>query len=87
MTLRALQAGAAFVSSIFVAALVLHVVGSDVADRAASLGVLALVATPAVALAATAVANWNRERATALLAGAVLVVLGASVLVAVWIGA
>jgi fucose permease len=82
MTLRALQAGATFVSGLFLTALVLHFIGNDVAERAASLGVLALIATPALALLATAIERWNRERATALLALTVLAVLGLAVAVA-----
>ena len=83
MTLRALQTGAAFVSSVFVTALVLHLIGSDVAERAAELGVFALVATPAFALLAAAAENWNRERATALLALTVLAVLALATAVAI----
>ena len=83
MTARALQAGAAFVSGVFVAALVLHLFGSDIADRAGSLGVAALIATPAVALLATAFEFWNKERATALLALTVLAVLGLATAVAI----
>ena len=83
MTLRALQAGAAFVSGLFVAALVLGVLGNDLAERAAGLGVVALVATPAVALLAAALENWNRERGTALLALTVLAVLGLAAAVAI----
>ena len=86
MTLRALQAGASFVIGVFISALVLHVLGSDLAERAASLGVLGLMATPAIALAATAVDRWNAERSTALLAIAVLAVLGAAAAVAWLIG-
>ena len=83
MTSHALQAGAAFVSGVFVTALVLHLVGSDIAGRAASLGVAALIATPAVALLAIAFDFWNRERATALLALTVLAVLGLATAVAI----
>ena len=83
MTLRALQAGAAFVSSVFVTALLLHLIGNDLAERAATLGVVALIATPAVALLATAFENWNRQRATALLALTVLAVLGVAAAVAI----
>jgi hypothetical protein len=83
VTLRALQAGAAFVSGLFVTALLLRVIGHDAADRAASLGVIALIATPAVAMLATAVDRWNRERPTALLALTVLAVLGLATAVAI----
>jgi hypothetical protein len=86
VTLRALQAGAAFVSSVFVTALVLHVIGSSVADRAATLGVVALIATPAVALVAITAETWNRDEPTPLLALAVLAVLGVSTAVALITG-
>ena len=65
------------------AALILHLIGSDIADRAGSLGVAALIATPAVALLATAFELWNTERATALLALTVLAVLGLATAVAI----
>ena len=83
MTLRALQAGAASVSVALVTALILHLIGSEVAEWAAVLGVVGLVSTPAVALLATALDGWNRERATALLALTVLAVLGVAVAVAI----
>ena len=83
MTLRSLQAGAAFVSGVFVSALVLHLLGHDVAERAASLGVVALIATPAFALLGAALENWARQRTTALLALAVLGVLGLATAVAI----
>ena len=83
LTQRVLQAGAIFVSGLFVTALVLHVLGSNIAERAATLGVVSLIATPAAALAASAIEHWTRERATALLALAVLAVLGVATAVAV----
>lgn len=83
MTQGVLRACAAFVSGLFVAALVLHVVGNEGAERAASLGVVALIATPALALLAIALELWNRARTTALLALAVLAVLGLATAVAV----
>ena len=85
MTVRALQAGAAFVSGLFATALVLHLLGIDVAvaERAASLGVAAMVATPAVMLLATASERWNLDRPTALLALGVLAVLGLATAVAI----
>lgn len=73
LTVRALQAGASFAISLFLGALALRVIGSEAADNAALLGVLALIATPALSLAATAAETWAGERPTALLA---LVVLG-----------
>jgi hypothetical protein len=82
VTQRALQAGAAFVSGVFITALVLHLVGNDLAERVATLGVIALIATPAVALAATAFDNWGKDRVTALLALTVLAVLAVAVAVA-----
>lgn len=74
-TVRALKSGAAFALGLFLSAIVLHVIGSDVADKAALLGVLALIATPAISLAATVFETWARERQTALLAMVVLGVL------------
>jgi hypothetical protein len=81
--LRALQAGAAFVSGLFLTALVLRALGNDLAERAAALGVLALVATPAVALLAAAFENWSRQRSTALLALTVVAVLALAAAVAI----
>jgi len=74
-TVRALQSGAAFALGLLLSAIVLRVIGSEVADNAALLGVLALIATPALSLVATAVEAWARERQTAWLAIAVLGVL------------
>lgn len=76
LTVRALRAGAAFAISLLLSAIALRVLGSDAADDAALLGVLALIATPALSLAATAIEAWARERQTAFLALVVLGVLG-----------
>ena len=86
MTLRVLRSGAAFVSGVFITALVLHVLGNDVADRAATLGVVALIATPALALLAITVETWNGDELTPLLAIAVLFVLGVSSAIAFVVG-
>lgn len=75
LTIRTLRAGAAFAGSLFMAAIVLHLVGSDVAERAALLGVMALIATPALSLAATSIETWAKDRPTALLAIVVLAIL------------
>ena len=85
LTVRALQAGAVFVIGLLAAGLVLQVLGSDVADRAATLGVFALVATPALALAATSLETWRTERTTAVLALLVLGVLAVATVVALFI--
>ncbi len=74
-TVRALQSGAAFAMALCLSAIVLHVIGSETAENAALLGVLALIATPALSLVATAFEAWARERQTALLAVVVLGVL------------
>lgn len=74
-TVRALKSGAAFALGLFLSAIALHLVGNPAADKAALLGVLALIATPAISLVATALEAWARERQTAVLALAVLGVL------------
>ena len=86
LTIRALRAGGGFAITLFLAAIVLRAVGSDIADRAAFLGIVALIATPPISLAATAVESWNRDRTTALLALCVLGVLAVAVGVALLIG-
>ena len=75
LTIRALQTGSGFAISLLLAAIALHVLGYDVAERAGFLGVVALIATPALSLAATFLETWARDRPTALLATAVLAVL------------
>jgi hypothetical protein len=85
-TVRALRTGAAFALGLSLSAIVLHVIGSAVADKAALLGVLALIATPAISLAATVFESWARERQTALLAVIVLVVLSVATGLALVIG-
>lgn len=75
LTVRALRSGSGFAVALLLSALVLHLLGSDVAGRAALLGVVALIATPALSLVATAVESWKRERTTAVLAVLVLGVL------------
>lgn len=85
-TVRALQGGAAFAMALFLSAIVLHAIGNDAADRAALLGVVALIATPALSLAATALEAWARERQTALLAIAVLGVLSVATVLALLLG-
>jgi len=82
LTIRALQMGAAFAISLLLAAIALHALGYDIAERAAFLGVVALIATPALSLAATFVESRTRERPTALLATAVLAVLAVATVVA-----
>ncbi len=83
-TVRALKSGAAFALALFLSAIALHLVGHPAADKAALLGVLALIATPAISLAATALEAWARERQTALLALAVLAVLSVATALALF---
>ncbi len=61
--------------ALFLSAIVLDVLGSDLAGRAAFLGVVAIIATPALSLAATALETWKADRPVALLAVVVLGVL------------
>ena len=75
LTIRALRAGSAFALSLFLAAIVLNLLGSDIAERAGFLGVVAIIATPAVSLVATAAEQWAHDRSIATLAVAVLGVL------------
>lgn len=86
LTIRALRTGAGFAIALFLTAVVLDALGSDIADRAAFLGIVALIATPALSLAATAFESWNRDRTTALLALGVIGVLAVAVGVALFIG-
>jgi len=86
LTIRALQTGSGFAISLFLAAIVLDFLGHDVGQRAALLGVVALIATPALALAATFLETWARDRPIALLATAVLALLGVAISVALLIG-
>jgi hypothetical protein len=86
LTIRVLQAGGAFASALFLSAIVLHVLNIDIADRAALLGILAIIGTPPLSLVATAVETRAKDRTTALLALAVLGVLAVATLVALLIG-
>jgi len=86
LTIRALRTGSGFAIALLLAGVVLHALGSDVADRAALLGVLAMIATPVLGLLATVVETWDRDRTVALLALVVVAVLAAAVGVAVFIG-
>jgi hypothetical protein len=86
LTIRILQAGGAFATALFLSAIVLQVLGSDVAERAAVLGVLAIIATPPLSLAATAVETWGKDRHVALLAAVVLAVLAVATGVALFLG-
>ena len=53
LTIRAMRTGSGFAISLLLAAIALQVLGYDIAERAATLGVVALIATPAISLAAT----------------------------------
>ena len=86
LTVRALQAGAAFSIALFLSAIVLDLIGSETANNAALLGVLALIATPALSLAATALEAWPRERQTAVLAVVILGVLSLATGLALLLG-
>lgn len=72
--------------ALFLSAIVLDVIGSDIAGRAAILGVVAIIATPAISLAATALETWKRDRPVAILAIAVLGVLTVAVALALVLG-
>jgi hypothetical protein len=85
LTVVALRAGALVVSAVFVIALALQLLANPLADQVAMVGVLVLIATPAAALAATAIENRGVERATTLLALAVLAVLGVAIAVAIYV--
>ena len=86
LTVRALRAGSAFALALFLSAIVLHVLGSAIAESAALLGVVAIIATPALALLATAAEQWARDRSIATLAVAVVGVLTVATGVALLIG-
>jgi hypothetical protein len=69
--------------AVFAAALVLHFIGlAPEAATVAWIGVLVVIATAPLALLATAAETFRADRTTALLAVAVLVVLGAATVVA-----
>jgi len=84
-TVRALRAGSAFALALFLSSIVLDLLGSDIAERAALLGVVAIIATPAISLLATAAEQWSRDRQTATLAVAVIGVLAAATGLALFI--
>jgi len=86
LTIRALRTGSAFAVTLLLAAVVLNALGSDIADRAALLGVVAMIATPVLGLLATVAESWNRARTVAWLALAVVAVLAVAVVVALFIG-
>ena len=86
LTIRALRAGSAFALALFLSAIVLDLLGNEIADRAAYLGVVAIIATPVLALLATTVEQWLRERSIALLALAVVGVLTVASGIALFIG-
>ncbi len=72
--------------ALLLSAMALRLLAIDTADDAALLGVLALIATPALSLAATALEAWARDRQTALLAVVVLAVLSLAAGVALVLG-
>ena len=76
-TATALRAVGLVAVLIFAAALSLHVGGlAEQARTVAAIGVLAVIATPPIALLATIAESFRTDRATAWLALAVLAVLG-----------
>jgi hypothetical protein len=85
-TVRALRAGSAFALALFLSSIVLHLLGNDIAERAALLGVVAIIATPAISLLATAMEQWSRDRQTATLALSVIGVLAVATGLALFIG-
>ena len=85
LTIRALRASSAFALSLFLAAIVLHLLGSDIAERAGFLGVVAIIATPALALLATAVEQWTHDRSIATLAVVVMGVLAVATGIALFL--
>lgn len=82
-TLLALRSGQIAAVALLAVALALEIAGStERAVFAATVGVLLVVATPALALAATAAETWRVQRTTAALAGVVLAVLALAVALA-----
>ena len=86
LTIRTLRAGSAFAVTLLLAGLVLYALGSDIGARAALLGVLAMIATPALGLVATTIESWDRDRTAALLGVVVLGVLVVASGVALFVG-
>ena len=83
-TALALRGGGLLGVAMFGVALALRLVGNvEVAAAVSSAGVLVVIATPAAALLATSVETWRHDRATALLAIGVLLVLAGATLVAI----
>lgn len=86
LTVRALRAGSGFAIALLLAGVVLHAIGSDIAERAALLGVVAMIATPVLGLLATIEESSSRDRLVARLAVAVIAVIAVAVAVALFIG-
>ena len=85
LTVRALRAGSAFALALFLSSIVLDLLGSDISERAAMLGVVAIIATPAISLLATAAEQWSRDRQIAALALSVIGVLAVATGLALFI--
>jgi hypothetical protein len=82
-TVLALRGGGLLAVALFGVALVLRLaVLAEAAATVSWAGVLVVIATPPAALVATAAETWRHQRPTALLALAVLVVLGGAAIVA-----
>jgi amino acid transporter len=87
LTVRALRAGQVAAAAFFAVALVAQLLAQEaLATTAATLGVLLVIATPAVSLLATIAESWRKDRPTLIAAGLVLAVLAVATSVALLIG-
>ena len=85
-TATALRAGGLAAVGIFAVALALRAAGlEDQARTIATVGVLAVIATPPVALLATVAESLSTDRHTAWLALAVLAVLGVATVISLFL--
>ena len=84
-TVRALRAGSAFALALFLSSIVLDLLGNEIAERAALLGIVAIIATPAISLLATVFEQWSRDRQVATLALSVIGVLAVATGLALFI--
>lgn len=86
LTIGVLRLSQIVAGGLFVAALLLQVLGSNLAESLAVPGVIVVIATPALSLLATYAESWRRDRAVAVLAAAVLAVLAVATGVALFLG-
>ena len=84
-TVRALRAGSAFALALFLSSIVLDLLGNEIAERAALLGIVAIIATPAISLLATVFEQWSSDRQVATLALSVIGVLAVATGLALFI--